>query len=58
MHSLFFQIKRERRRGIGKGAGVVHQAGVRNITAERNAKAMIAGAAPEIIKKNTGAVTS
>lgn len=51
------QIQRERRSGTGKGAGVAHQIVVTNITAERNTKAVIAGAAPEIIK-NTGACKS
>lgn len=50
------QIQRERRRGTGKEAGVAHKVVLRNITAERNAKAVIAGAAQEIIK-NTGAFT-
>lgn len=53
-HLLSLQIQRERRRGTGKGAGVVQKVVVRNITAETNAKAVIAGAALEIIK-NTGA---
>lgn len=35
---------------------MARQVVVRNITAERNAKAVIAGAAPEIIR-NTGACT-